>query len=82
MKQRMAFTLDESVSDELNARIPKQLRSQFVEKAIADALRIEAKKTALDSIDALAQYASGQKDSVTVLRELREGRQRYLINRE
>ncbi len=81
MKQRMAITLDETVKDELTATIPKQKRAQFVEMAIAKALREEAKKRALQAIDDLPSFSTDGKDSVEVLRQIRSDRQKYLIDR-
>ncbi len=71
MKQRIAITLDETVKDELTPSIPKQKRVQYVEMAIAKALREEAKKRALQAIDDLPSYPTSGEDSMEVLRQIR-----------
>jgi metal-responsive CopG/Arc/MetJ family transcriptional regulator len=80
-KERAAFTISKSLKDELEEVIPVNKRSQFVEKAIADALLKEAKRKALESLKNLPAYDTGGRDSVEVLRQIRRERGDYIASR-
>ena len=80
-KERAAFTIAKSLKDELEEVVPPSKRSQFVEKAIADALLKEAKRRALESLKSLPAYDTGGRDSVEVLRQIRKERGDYVASR-
>lgn len=80
-KERAAFTLSRSIKDELEEAVPASKRSQFVERAIADALLKEAKRRALDSLRNMKTYSTGGRDSVEVLRQIRRERADYIASR-
>jgi hypothetical protein len=80
-KERAAFTLSSQVKFELEEAVPKSKRSQFVERAIADALMAQAKKQALEAIENAPAYQVLDKDSVELLRQIRQGRDLDLIDR-
>ena len=80
-KHRAAFTISKSLKDELEEVIPASKRSQFVERAIAEALLREAKRKALESLGNLPAYSTGGRDSVDVLRQIRSERGDYIMSR-
>jgi hypothetical protein len=80
-KERAAFTLSSQVKSELEEAVPKSKRSQFVERAIADALMAQAKKQALEAIENAPAYQVLDKDSVELLRQIWQGRDLDLIDR-
>jgi len=80
-KERAAFTISKSLKDELEEVVPTSKRSQFVEKAIADALLKEAKRKALESLGNLPAFDTGGRDSVEVLRQIRRERGDYIASR-
>lgn len=80
-KERANFTISGSVKAELEDAIPKSKRSQFVEQAIADALRVEAKLRALTAIEKAPAYATNGRDSVERLRQIRRERSEQIIDR-
>ncbi|MET3614682.1 hypothetical protein ABID16_003019 [Rhizobium aquaticum] len=76
-KERAAFTISKSPNAELEGVVPASKRSRFVEQAIADALLRDARKRALDALDALDKlpsYDTSGEDSVEVLRRIRQER--------
>jgi hypothetical protein len=80
-KERANFTLSGSVKAELEQAIPKSKRSQFVERAIADALLVEAKRKALAAIDNAPCYDTNGQNSVERLRQIRSERAGTIISR-
>ena len=80
-KERLAFTLSKSLKAELEEAVPARKRSQFVEKAIAEALLIEAKRKALTALDGLPVYDTGGRNSVELLRRMRSERADYVASR-
>ena len=80
-KERAAFTISKSLKDELEEVVPASKRSQFVEKAIADALLKEAKRKALAALNDLPAYDTGERDSVELLRQIRSERADYVASR-
>jgi hypothetical protein len=80
-RERAAFTLSRSIKDELEEAVPPSKRSQFVERAIADALLKEAKRKAIQSLQTMKVYDTGGRDSVEVLRQIRRERFDYVASR-
>ena len=80
-KERANFTLSGSVKDALERTVPKSKRSQFVERAIADALKAEAKRRALEAIGNAPAYDTKGQDSVERLRQIRSERADRVIGR-
>lgn len=80
-KQRMTFSIDSAVKEELEERIPSSKRSAYVERAIAEALRNDAVENLKKTLDSARAYSSGGEDSVEVLRRLRSEREQYLAER-
>jgi hypothetical protein len=80
-KERAAFTISKSLKAELEDVVPASRRSEFVERAIADALLRDARKRALDALDALPTHDTRGKDSVEVLRRIRQERDAGLVKR-
>ena len=77
----ITFNLSEEVKRQLDEAIPKSKRSQFVEKAIADAIMTQARQKALQTISTMPAYAKNGDDSVAVLKRIRNERQQQLVTR-
>ena len=69
-KGRATFSLSPRVLTRLEDAVPKSERSRFVEEAIDDALRQEARKALAAFLDNLPVSAGGD-DSLDVLRRMR-----------
>ncbi|MCF6321141.1 MAG: hypothetical protein L3J32_05160 [Rhizobiaceae bacterium] len=88
-KERAAFTLSGATKLKLENAIQKSKRSRFVEKAIEDALLVEAKIKALEAlekkpdIDAKGDTKEDTKgyDSIELLRRIRQNRNDELLAR-
>lgn len=80
-KERAAFTISKSLKAELEDVVPASRRSEFVEQAIADALLRDARKRALEALDALPSHDTRGEDSVEVLRRIRQERDAGLVAR-
>jgi hypothetical protein len=78
---RATFILSRSIKDELEEAVSPGRRSQFVERAIADALLKEAKRRAIASLQTMEVYDTGGSDSVEVLRRIRRERANYVASR-
>jgi len=81
-KERAAFTLSGAIKLKLENAIPKSKRSQFVEKAIADALLVEAKIEALKALDEPSGFNINGRDSVELLQRIRQTRDDELSSRQ
>ena len=79
MKERAAFTLSHSVKAELEEQIPRSKRSQFVDRAIADALVGKAKQRALHAVESAPSHSTGGQDSTELLRRLRSERLHSIV---
>ena len=77
-KERAAYTLSPPVKAALEEAVPKSKRSQFVEKAIADALVRQARETAIATIKGMTRHAIQDEDSIQVLERTRTARARQL----
>jgi len=75
------FNLPVDLTERLAETVPSGQRSRFVAKAIEEALNSEAKQRLLDMLDSLPARSTGGKDSVEVLRQLREERMNRLTGR-
>jgi hypothetical protein len=80
-KERAAFTISKSLKAELEDTVPLSKRSQFVERAIADALLKDARQKALDALNELPSYDTHGVDSVALLRQIRHDRSEIIIDR-
>ena len=77
--QRMSITIDDHIKHELDIIAPKGERASFVSKAIKRAIEDWYKQRALDKLLSFKPYKIN-KDSVDVLREVREGRVNQVIH--
>lgn len=80
-KERATFSLSSAVKAQLEEAVPKNERSRFVEKAVAEALRKEAVEKLKETLDSIQGYSKGGEDSVELLRRLRREREEYLAER-
>lgn len=71
-KERATFSLSPSVKNRLEEAVPKNERSRFVEKAIEQALRDDARRELMTFLDELPR-SSGGENSTEMLRRLRLG---------
>lgn len=81
-KERAAFSISRSLKAELEEAVPVSQRSEFVERAIADALLRDAKARALKALDDASVFPAKGEDSVEVLRRIRNDRQTGLVARQ
>ncbi len=81
LKERAAFTLSASVKTELELRVPKSRRSQFVEDAIARALDEDTRAAAIAAIDRIKRYPVKDVGAVETVRRLRSERDAVLTER-
>lgn len=70
-KERATFSLSPSVKNRLEEAVPKNERSRFVEKAIEQALRDDARRELMNFLDELPRPPGGE-NSTEVLRRLRQ----------
>lgn len=77
-KERAAFTLSPLIKAALEEAVPKSKRSQFVEKAIADALLRQAREAAIAAVKGMTLHAAAGEDSIDVLERARAARTRQL----
>ncbi len=80
-KERAAFSISEDVKQELEKMVPKNKRSQFVEKAIAEALNAQARRKAIAMLENVPKFDTQGVDSVDFLRKIRKERENYIVAR-
>jgi predicted phosphatase len=80
-KERMTFSIDVSVKDQLERTIPKSKRSRFVEAVIAKALNDAAALDALQAIREFKPYPLKGPGVVEALRQIRAERAEQLASR-
>ena len=77
--QRISITIDDYLKDELDNITAKGQRAAFISQAIQKAVDDWHKQQALKKILNLKPYKVN-KDSVEILREIREGRTQQIID--
>jgi len=80
-KEKAAFSIDISVKQALEAAVPKSKRSQFVERAISEALSADKRRQVAEMLRNLPSYATDGEPVVETLRKLRKEREDYLASR-
>jgi hypothetical protein len=70
-KERSSFTLSTEVKRKLEAAVPKNCRSQFIEQAIQQALINKTKQELFELIDSIAPQQS-EISSVELVNAIRE----------
>ena len=80
-KERVTFSIDAAVKDQLERAVPKSKRSRFVEDVIAQALKDAARQDALKFLREFKPYPAKGLDSVETLRQIRAERADYLAAR-
>ncbi len=76
--QRLSITIDDAIKQELDNIAPKGERAAFVSKAIKKAIDDYHAQQALKKILSFKPYKI-EKDSIEILREVREGRTTQVI---
>ena len=80
-KERMTFSIDASVKEQLERAVPKSKRSSFVEDLIAQALKEVAIQDALKAIREFKPYPLKGPGVVETLRQIRADRAEQLASR-
>ena len=79
LKERLTFSVDAAIKDGLEKHVPKNRRSAFAEKALAEALEKLVRERAIEALNALAPVANLQRvQSEDVLRDIRKAQGTHL----
>jgi hypothetical protein len=77
--KKISVTIPDELHDKFMDLVPKRTRSKFISSVLRNALELQERKKAFEEIKNFKPFKV-KKDSVEVLRELREKRKNNYLN--